>query len=158
MLTKLTVRNFKRFFDVEIELGSPVVFVGPNNSGKTSAMQALALWEVGLKRWNQRHAGKTAPERRPGVTVGRRDLVAVPVPDSRLLWHGLSVREHTKSGERRGTANIRIDVVVEGVAAGGEWRCGLEFDYANDESFYCRRRLGRHLQEPSGSPLEPLWS
>ena len=138
MLTKLTVRNFKRFFDVEIELGSPVVFVGPNNSGKTSAMQALALWEVGLKRWNQRHAGKTAPERRPGVTVGRRDLVAVPVPDSRLLWHGLSVREHTKSGERRGTANIRIDVVVEGVAAGGEWRCGLEFDYANDESFYCR--------------------
>ena len=43
MLTKLTVRNFKRFEDVEIELGNPVVFIGPNNSGKTSAMQALAL-------------------------------------------------------------------------------------------------------------------
>ena len=45
MLTKLTVRNFKRFGEVEIELGNPVVFIGPNNSGKTSAMQALALWD-----------------------------------------------------------------------------------------------------------------
>lgn len=48
MLTKLTIRNFKRFGEVEIELGSPVVFVGPNNSGKTSALQALALWDIGL--------------------------------------------------------------------------------------------------------------
>ena len=34
MLTKLTIRNFKRFGEVEIELGSPVVFIGPNNSGQ----------------------------------------------------------------------------------------------------------------------------
>ncbi|MFH1481479.1 MAG: AAA family ATPase, partial [Pseudomonadota bacterium] len=50
MLTKLTVRNFKRFGSVEIELGNPVVFIGPNNSGKTTALQALAFWDVGLKR------------------------------------------------------------------------------------------------------------
>ena len=45
MLTNLTIRNFKRFGSVDVELGSPVVFIGPNNSGKTSAMQALALWD-----------------------------------------------------------------------------------------------------------------
>ena len=138
MLTKLTVRNFKRFSEVEIELGSPVVFVGPNNSGKTSAMQALALWEVGLKRWNERRSGRSAPERRPGVTVGRRDLVTVPVPHARLLWHGLSVREQQRADGRRSTSNILMDVMVEGVAPSGHWRCGLEFDYANEESFYCR--------------------
>jgi len=32
MLTKIVVRNFKRFRDVTIELGDPVVFIGPNNS------------------------------------------------------------------------------------------------------------------------------
>ena len=48
MLTKLTIRNFKRF--VEVELGNPVVFVGPNNSGRTPAMQALAFWDMGIKR------------------------------------------------------------------------------------------------------------
>ena len=58
MLTKLTIRNFKRFGDVEVELGNPVVFIGPNNSGKTSAMQALALWDTGVKRWNEKRAGK----------------------------------------------------------------------------------------------------
>jgi predicted ATPase len=41
VLTKLTIRNFKRFTSAEIELGNPVVFIGPNNSGKTTALQAL---------------------------------------------------------------------------------------------------------------------
>ena len=61
MLTKLTVRNFKRFGEVEVELGNPVVFMGPNKSGKTSAMQALALWDVGVKRRGEKLAGKSAP-------------------------------------------------------------------------------------------------
>ena len=51
MLTKLIVRNFKRFKDVEIELADPVIFIGPNNSGKTSALQVLALWENGIIMW-----------------------------------------------------------------------------------------------------------
>ena len=42
MLTRLTVRNFKRFEEVVIDLDSPVLFIGPNNSGKTTALQALA--------------------------------------------------------------------------------------------------------------------
>ncbi|HLG13009.1 MAG TPA: AAA family ATPase [Blastocatellia bacterium] len=41
MLTRLTIRNFRRFDYVDIELGSPVVLIGPNNSGKTAALQAL---------------------------------------------------------------------------------------------------------------------
>ena len=78
MLTKLTIRNFKRFGEeVEIELGSPVVFIGPNNSGKTTAMQALALWDIGLRRWNEKRLGKSAPEKRPGVVVNRKDLVSI---------------------------------------------------------------------------------
>ena len=139
MLTKLTIRNFKRFGKVEIELGSPVVFIGPNNSGKTSAMQALALWDIGLKRWNEKRSGKkNTPEKRPGVTVNRRDLVAIPIPDANLLWRGLHVRDVRKVNGQQRTSNIRIDITVEGVTNDQSWRCGLEFDYANDESFYCR--------------------
>ena len=143
MLTKLTVRNFKRFSDVEIELGSPVIFIGPNNSGKTSAMQALALWDIGLKRWNEKRTGRSPLEKRPGVSVNRRDLLAIPVPNARLLWQGLQVRDVLRSDGKQRTQNVRIDVVVEGVTEGRKWTCGLEFDYANEESFYCRPlRLG----------------
>jgi energy-coupling factor transporter ATP-binding protein EcfA2 len=137
MLTKLTIRNFKRFEQVEIELGNPVVFIGPNNSGKTTALQALALWEIGLKKWLEKRRGKT-PEKRPGVTINRRDLIAVPVPDANLLWRGLHVRDVQNIGGKPHTRNIRVDVVVEGVTEGRAWMCGLEFDYANEESFYCR--------------------
>ena len=137
MLTNLVIRNFKRFGEVGIELGNPVVFVGPNNSGKTSALQALALWEAGLRRWNEKRAGAAAPERRPGVTVNRRDLTAVPVPSAALIWRGRRTRKIWRLGGQR-TENVRVDIVVEGVSAGKTWTCGLEFDYANEESFYCR--------------------
>jgi ABC-type taurine transport system ATPase subunit len=138
MLTRLRIRNFKRFDDVEVELGSPVVFVGPNNSGKTTALQALALWDVGLKRWIEKRSGKVAPRERPGVTVNRRDLLASPVPSADLLWRGLHTRDVRRVDGKRDTKNVLIRIDVEGVLDGRSWEYGLEFYYANPESFYCR--------------------
>ena len=138
MLTKLTLRNFKRFSNVEIELGSPVVFFGPNDSGKTSAMQALALWNIGLKRWDEKRSGKSTREKRRGVAVNRRDLVAIPIPDANLLWRDLRSRDVQWVDGRQRTSNVRVEIVVEGMANDRSWACGLEFDYANQESFYCR--------------------
>lgn len=138
MLTNLRIRNFKRLEDVEIELGKAVVFIGPNNSGKTTALQALALWEIGLRRWLEKRSAKDAPEKRPGVTINRRDLIAVPVPDANLLWKDVHVRAIRKENGRQETKNIRIGIFVSGVTDGSEWECGFEFDYANQESFYCR--------------------
>ena len=137
MLTKVTIRNFKRFEEVIVELGNPVVFIGPNNSGKTTALQALALWDIGLRRWNEKRRGPT-PEKRPGVTINRRDLIAIPVPSANLLWRGLHVRDTRRTNGKSETRNVRIEVIVEGVTEGEHWSCGLEFDYANEESFYCR--------------------
>lgn len=135
MLTHIKIRNFKVFEDVSFELGDRVVFIGPNNSGKTSALQALALWDIGLKKWIEKRGAGAVSKKRPGVTINRRDLITVPVPTANLLWRNLHVRESKKEG---GTQNIRIDITVSGVSDGAKWECGFEFDYANDESFYCR--------------------
>lgn len=151
MLTKITIRNFKRFTDVEVELGNPVVLIGPNNSGKTTALQALALWDIGVRRWLERRSGKKAPEKRPGVTINRRDLISIPVPDANLLWRDLHVRDVRRVADRQETKNVRIEVVVEGVTSGKAWRCGLEFDYANQESLYCRP-----LRLPEGPNLSRM--
>jgi ABC-type taurine transport system ATPase subunit len=153
MLTKLTIRNFKCFGQVEIELGKLVVFIGPNNSGKTTALQALALWHIGLKRWEERRGGRSAPEKRPGVTINRRDLIAVPVPDANLLWRDLRVRDVRRTSTGQATRNIRVDVVVEGVTGGQPWTCGLEFDYANEESFYCRPLRTTEEKSPERMPI-----
>ena len=112
------------------------MFVGPNDSGKTTALQALSLWELGLRRWRERWGiVPTSDLQRPGASVNRQDLLTVPVRQANLLWRGLRTREAT----RPGTSNIRIDIIVEGISKEGEdWICGLEFDYANPELFYCR--------------------
>jgi ABC-type lipoprotein export system ATPase subunit len=120
MLTRLIVRNFKRFDDFDIELGNPVVLIGPNNSGKTTALQALALWDIGLRRWN---------EKRSEATINRRDLIATPVPDANLLWRNLQAQ------------NVQIEITVDGVTEDRAWQCSLEFKYANAESLYCRPSL-----------------
>ncbi len=137
MLNKLTIRNFKRFEEVEIELGSPVVFVGPNNSGKTSALQALALWNVGLKRWLEKRSEAPSAKSRTGVAVNRHDLLAMPVPAANLLWRDLRTSNGRREEGKQETSNIRIGISVEGDTDGKNWECGLEFDYSNTESLYC---------------------
>lgn len=134
MLTKLAIRNFKLFEQVELELGDRVVLIGPNNAGKTTALQALALWEIGLKRWLEKRGSGEVPTKRPGVTINRRDLIAVPVPVANILWRDTRVRSSTRTNGRSRTENILIEIIVDGI----DWSCGLEFDYANEESFYCR--------------------
>lgn len=138
MLTRLTIRNFKQFQEVEIELGQVSLLVGPNNSGKTSALQALALWEHGLRLWWEKRRDSSGPGSRPGVTLNRRDLVSLPIPSADLLWRQRDLRRSALREGKKVTQNVRVDIVVEGVTDGVEWVCGLEFDYANVESIYCR--------------------
>ena len=136
MLTKMVVRNFKILEEEDIELGERVVFVGPNNSGKSSALQALALWSIGVRRWVGKWGVGKVPKERAGVAINRRDLVAVPVPAANLLWRDLHVKEGYKDGTRRGTRNILIEIGVYGISEGQTWQANMEFDYANAESFY----------------------
>src|SRR5260221_4700936 len=143
MLTKLTIRRFKRFEQAEIELGKAVVFIGPNNSGKTTALQALALWEIGVRSWLAKRGGKASPEKRPGVLIQRRDLISIPVPAANLLWHELHTR-NTQKVTNEGkppttrTENIRVDVIVDGVTNDQAWKSGIEFDYQAEETVVCR--------------------
>jgi len=142
MLTKIKIKNFKKLVNIDIELGKTVVLIGPNNSGKTSALQAVALWDIGLRQWNAKREGKTSPEKRPGVAINRLELIPIPVPNLNLLWSDLHTR--TRDREQKRTKNIRIDVIVEGVTNGKNWSCGIEFDYSGEESCFCRpmRRTG----------------
>lgn len=155
MLSRLRVRNFKRLDDVDIELGNAVVFIGPNNSGKTAALQALSLWEAGLRRWNEKREGKSIPAKRSGVTINRLELISVPVPRADLLWRDLHVRDvHRDAAGKQRTDNVYIEIVVEGITDDVAWECGFEFYYANPESLYCRP-LRRDRGKPSDAMAVP---
>lgn len=153
-LTHLRVRNLKRLNDCEIPLGQNVVFIGPNNSGKTTALQALALWSVGLNKWFDER-GERAPEKRPGVTISRQELINLPVPSAEFLWRDLSMRQTQSIDGKQGTQNVRIDIIVDGETDMQRWSCGLEFDYANAESIYCRPLRLTDERQPSRMPVPP---
>ena len=51
MITRITIENFKRLEHVSFDLTERVVLIGPNNSGKSSILQALTLWEAAVRKW-----------------------------------------------------------------------------------------------------------
>lgn len=152
MLTLLIIRNFKTLEEAEIPLGQNVVLIGPNNSGKTSALQALALWNTGLREWNARRAGSSKAKLRTGVTVNRRSLTHTPVLQARHLWHGLKVTTVSRENGSQDTKHVFLELIVEGETHGKRWSCGLEFQHANSESIYCRPlregEAGARMQVP----------
>lgn len=149
MITKIKIRNFKKIEEAEIDFNAAVVFVGPNNSGKTSAMQAIALWELGMRQWAEGRK-KSKAKKRVGVTINRRDLLSIPVPSAVQLWKNLQVRKGVIENGKRGTKNVLIEILAEGYTLGQNWRVGFEFDYANPESIYCRIMPN----ENTGAPMD----
>src|SRR6267142_2048635 len=56
-LTRLRIRNFRSIKDLEVELDESTIFIGSNDSGKTSIVDALRI--VLTRRWGRRGTGFT---------------------------------------------------------------------------------------------------
>src|SRR5512140_1231787 len=96
LLHYIEIENFKRFGDKQrIELDPPAVLIGPNNCGKTSAIQALALWAQAVRTWYDVRKDSSAKER-TATALNRLNIVAVPVQRTRLYWHNAAVRTGNK--------------------------------------------------------------
>ena len=91
MIHTVRLRRFKRFDEVEFRLPGHVVLAGPNNTGKTTLLQAIATWGLALGRWralndfNPRRSYAWAP-------VSRQNFVSVPLRNFDLLWTDLMHR------------------------------------------------------------------
>ena len=129
MIRRVGLRRFKRFGDVEFLLPGHVVLAGPNNTGKTTVLQAIAAWSLALDRWKQlndvqRHGG--AYTRAP---IARQAFSAVPLRAFDLLW---------KERDYAGSVEIEVQS-AEG------WTVSMELIADSTEQIYVRPR-------PSASP------
>ena len=140
MIRRVTIRKFKRFREQTFELAESVVLAGPNNAGKSTLLQAIATWKLGLDRWlAQREGGRAV--KRSGVAITRADFTAVPLREMNLLWEGRKVTgPRGMSGTRR-----LIEVVVEGGTGAEAWTCGIEFQYSNPEVVHARPQQAKDL-------------
>lgn len=129
LLHYLEIENFKRFGERQrIELDHPAVLIGPNNCGKTSAIQALALWAQAVQTWFDARGASSARER-TATSLNRLNIVAVPVQRTRFFWHNAQVR--------KGSKDIPL-VITVGIEFKGQVRAlPIRFRNQGDELVYC---------------------
>jgi len=134
MIRKVTVKNFKLFADQTFELSDSIVLAGPNNSGKTTLLQAIATWKFGLERWLAQRKGTTTGVKRTGAQITRQQFSVLPLKEMNLMWTDRS-------------PGNKIEICVEGEnhQNGSKWTCDLEFEYASHEVIYVRPKDAKNL-------------
>ena len=140
MIIAIKIKNFKVLEDTDwIFINGNVVFIGPNNSGKTTALQALALWNYGIKKWSEKRKTSKA-EIRTGAVMNRKDLFAIPVSNSKHIWTNLFTHasDRDEFGKLTKTRFNNIEIIVKGVDDNKEWVCGLEFRFDSEETIYVK--------------------
>ncbi len=125
----LEIENFKRFgASLRIDLDHPSVLIGPNNCGKTTALQAIALWSQAVRTWFDRK-GQAPPAKRTSTSLNRLAIAAVPVRRTRHFWPGAVVR--------RGNQHIPLRITL-GVEHGNEIHpVTMQFRNEGDDLVYC---------------------
>jgi predicted ATP-dependent endonuclease of OLD family len=106
-LRYIEIKHFKTFEEkIRIELGHPAVLIGPNNAGKTSVIQALALWNRGIQAWYDKKGQLGLKDKRERISAGinRLHILEIPVSETRFLW------THTRV--RRGNTPIEMTINV----------------------------------------------
>jgi predicted ATPase len=86
-IRKVVIRNFKRFGDETVfELPGHVVLVGPNNSGKTTFLQAVATWAFTYNYWRKRTPDTNPRNGFTKVPIARQAFASVPLRAFDALW------------------------------------------------------------------------
>jgi AAA15 family ATPase/GTPase len=129
----IEIENFKTFGKkIRIDLDHPAVLIGPNNAGKTSVVQALALWNRGIQAWYEKKGQPRQKDKRERISAGinRLNILEVPVSETRFFWNNTRVR--------KGNTPIELTINVGLENEGKLDDCRLVFKQRDSEIIYCR--------------------
>ena len=127
----LEIENFKQFGDdkIRIDLDHPTTLIGPNNCGKTTALQAIALWSMAVKEWSLSRSDPLT-QTRSSAPINRLSMVSIPVRQMRHLWHNMNVQE---------SGSDVLMKIAAGVLHGGEIvPVSMEFICRDKDFAYCK--------------------
>jgi len=122
MIREIIIRRFKRFREERFSLDGHIVLAGPNNSGKTTVLQAIAAWNLALNRWKELHDFQRHGGAYPKAPIARQAFAAVPLRTFDLLWNDRSYRGH-----------IEIEL-----ASSKGWRIAMKIEADSTEQVYVR--------------------
>ena len=132
MITKLTLRNFKSVGDQTYEFTDFDLLIGRNNSGKSTVLQALAIWQFCVDEFHRtKRSGGT------GIQIVLPNFTALPVPEFNLLWKSRTDRVYPTENGVRKQKFILIEIGVEWRNHLGEnFSFGVELRYHSPQTIY----------------------
>jgi len=142
MVERVTVEYFKRYKKQVFDLAEHVVLAGPNNSGKTTLLQAIAVWNLALQKWTASRGGGSGSKarERTGVPITRKEFVAIPLREMQLLWHETSTalrKDELGPGQRPGYPRV-LTITLEGRSSNQTWALRFEFRCFGTELLYVK--------------------
>lgn len=147
MIKRVKVCYFKRFEEETFELRENIILAGPNNSGKTTLLQAIAVWNLAMQKWlAKRSASKV--KLRTGVVITRKDFTAIPLREMNLLWTNTSTalkKDELKAGQKLGTPRV-MTITLEGETGDNKWELTFEFSYRGEEMISAKPSL-KHIED-----------
>lgn len=135
MITKLIVKNFKRIQEEEFLFNQFELLVGANNSGKSTVLQAMAIWQycVEIFRQSKRAGGR-------GIQVVLPNFTALPVPEFVLLWNNKTERTYSpkeNAPQRKEQKYIYIEIILHWMNADNEpMNFGVQLRYQSPQAIY----------------------
>lgn len=135
MITKIILRNFKRFQKEEFDLDSHIVLAGQNNFGKTTVIQAISAWHFALQVWME--SGRK--ERSVGLI--RKEFAPVPLREFNQLWTNKSTgfKKGEIKGKSQGTPRP-LEIEIHGRSHNEDWSLTMEFKYTNKDQIYVKAK------------------
>jgi hypothetical protein len=128
----LTLRNFKSVGEQIYEFTQFDLLVGRNNSGKSTVLQALAIWQFCVDEF---HRSKRRGSK--GLQVVLPNFTALPVPEFNLLWKDRTDRAYPVTNGKKKQEFILIEIGVEWRRATGETDSfGVELRYHSPQTIY----------------------
>src|ERR1700677_1044272 len=133
MITKVKLEFFKRFESEIFDLGDDIVLAGPNNSGKTTLLQGIAVWNLAVQRWLAEHVESSKARQRTGVPISRNDFTTIPLREMNLLWfeRDTGYGKGEKEGIEAGQPKLVAITIYEKDQQGAEQSLTVTLRYAN---------------------------
>jgi predicted ATPase len=154
MITTLTLKNFKSIEEQTYEFSSFDLLVGRNNSGKSSILQALAIWQFCIDEFRRKVRGTVGKQ---GRQVVLPNFSALPVPEFNLLWREKIDRRYPIKGSKK-LEYVLIEINVSWITDTPEpQKCsfGVKLRYSSPQTIYAIPAEGwERFRELEGDPSE----
>jgi predicted ATPase len=138
MISKITTQFFKRFDSQTFPLEPITLLAGPNNSGKSTLLQAAMVWNLAMQKWWEKKgpASGSKARDRPGAPITRQEFTALPLPSMDQLW--TDTHTSLRKNEGKQGAPRPLIITLHGNDTQGDWSFGFELRYSGPEQIHVK--------------------